>query len=194
MQEQGLATPYRRPRRRRQAQLGPGRYDEGRQRPRARTHGTGAGVRSAGQHRLTLADEDNEFLPAEGVTPDGGYDDGRTFAPTAPTFAPSARPSRWRAREEGGSLGTKLPTVAIVGSYEVFEFKHVRLQEALQRRILQVPWCRYPVALGGDYNKYRSQVGRNQRELQLQDANGARVSPGEPGGLQTEEASPRPTE
>ena len=123
--------------------------------------------------RFTLADEDNEFaLPAEGVAPDGGYDMENVYANRADLRALGQAVEVAR-QEKKVALGTMLPTVAIVGSYEV---SNPNMYDGFKKRfkgafsvgaMVSIPLWHW----GGDYNKYRAAKSAEiQRELQLQDA------------------------
>lgn len=123
--------------------------------------------------RFTLADEDNELaLPAEGVAPDGGYDMENVYANRADLRALGQAVEVARQQKKV-ALSTMLPTVAIVGSYEV---SNPNMYDGFKKRfkgafsvgaMVSIPLWHW----GGDYNKYRAAKSAEiQRELQLEDA------------------------
>lgn len=120
-----------------------------------------------------LADEDSDVpVPAEGIAPAGGYNMEQVYANRSDLRA-LAQGVEVAKQQKRVALSTMLPTVAVVGSYEV---SNPNMYDGFKKRfkgafsvgaMVSIPLWHW----GGDYNKYRAARSvEAQRELELDNA------------------------
>lgn len=120
-----------------------------------------------------LADEDADVpVPAEGMQPAGGYDMQNVYA-NRPDLRALEQSVEMARQQKKVALSTMLPTVALIGSYEV---SNPNMYDGFKKRfkgafsvgaMVSIPLWHW----GGDYNKYKAAKSVEiQRSLQLDDA------------------------
>ncbi len=123
--------------------------------------------------QFTLADEDNQVvIPAQGVEPAGGYDMQEVYD-RRPDLRALGEAVEAAHQQSKVALSSMLPTVAIVGSYEV---SNPNLYDGFKKRfkgafsvgaMVSIPLWHW----GGNYNSYRAAKSDEIiRKLELEDA------------------------